>query len=81
MIFTKKSLQEYIVSEAKKILAKEKSLQNETLTSLNSELINEEFEIVADNTNINPKKIQELNEELKRMKHLVDFRSPLLRKE
>lgn len=81
MIFTKKTLQEYVLAEAKKVLAKETLLEKEELTSLNSELINEEFENVPDISNISPKKIQELNEELKRMKHLVDFRSPLLRKE
>lgn len=81
MIFTKKTLQEYIFTEAKKVLDNKKLLQKEELTSLNTELINEEFENVPDSSSINPKKIQELNEELKRMKHLVDFRSPLLRKE
>lgn len=81
MIFTKKTLQEYIFTEAKKVLDNKKLLQKEELTSLNAELINEEFENVPDSSSINPKKIQELNEELKRMKHLVDFRSPLLRKE
>lgn len=81
MIFTKKNFQEYILSEAKKVLDKEKHSQNEELTSLETNLINEEFENVSENLDINPKKIQELNEELRRMKQLIDFRSPLLKKE
>lgn len=61
-------------------------VENEELMSFNSESIAEGFELVNEQTVLKEaeQKIEELktiSEEFRRMKQLVDFRSPLLGKE
>lgn len=85
MKFSKKQLQEHILSEVNKIALKEGWIQESNVINIpavdikfedaNTVAINEEVE------KIELKEVKLLAEEVKRMKDLVDFRSPLLRKE
>ena len=85
MKFSKKQLQEHILSEVNKIALKEGWIQEVNIINIpavdikfedaNTVTINEEVE------KIELKEVKLLAEEVKRMKDLVDFRSPLLRKE
>lgn len=84
MKFNKKQLEEYILSEVKKIADKEgwtkkptadRKMADSSIVFEDANTINEEAEKVE------LQEVKMLAEEVKRMKDLVDFRSPLLRKE
>jgi len=89
MKLTRKSLREMIWKQlASETLFNEHSnvqeVNNEDVLDLKSEF-NEQFEMVNEQTVLKEaqQKIEELksmSEEFRRMKHLVDFRSPLLSK-
>jgi len=91
MIINKEQLKNFIISEVKKIISKnnnispEKNIQEEVV-DINSQNISEIFEDVnseQNTTNVDDTalEVKKLAEEFKRMKQLVDFRSPLLIKD
>ena len=92
MKLSKKELQDYISSEVKKIsieegwgvefdkiqkIKEEKEISFEDDNVVTTKSINENEEI----NNIQLEEVKLLAEEIKRMKDLVDFRSPLLKKD
>lgn len=85
MQFSKKQLEEYILSEVKKLAEKEgwakKPVRKMDTSDVVFEDANKVTEIAAEAEKVELKEVQMLAEEVKRMKDLVDFRSPLLRKE
>jgi hypothetical protein len=90
---SKQQLKDFILSEVKKIITADENLNlpdnkiiQEATADLNIENLNEEFETVLPATEEKNESeiigdVKKLSEEFKRMKQLVDFRSPLLMKD
>lgn len=93
MTLSKQQLKDFILSEVKKIITADENLNlpdnkiiQEATADLNIENLNEEFETVLPATEEKNESeiigdVKKLSEEFKRMKQLVDFRSPLLMKD
>ena len=83
MQFSKKQLEEYILSEVKKLAEKEGWAKKPAKRNMDtSSVVFEETDKMTEEAEkVELKEVKMLAEEVKRMKDLVDFRSPLLRKE
>lgn len=81
MRLNKEQFRQFILNEVKRIVAQDENAVVAPVTPI----ITEEKTVVANETVEEPKieiaEVKKLTEEFTRMKELVDFRSPLLRKE
>lgn len=77
---TESELKQYLKSQVEKIGISEGWItkQNETL---NQEFESSKQETISESENVQIEDVKVLAEELKRMKELIDFRSPLLKKD
>ena len=86
-----KEFEQYVINEIKNLCQKENwntDLQNLISEQTFTFLKQDEYELVEpqktdseEEKSIDVKKVNQLNEELKRMRELVDFRNPLFSKE
>lgn len=89
MILNSLEFQEYISNEISKIALAEGWENQLEILSENTFIVlsQNDYDVIdcdsllTTNTDLNIKKINQLNEELKRMRHLVDFRDPFFNKE
>jgi hypothetical protein len=84
--FTEKELQQYIQREVERVCIAEnliKSKKNITKIEEPKQIVfeNSNNEIVEESEKVNIEEVKLLAEELTRMKRLVDFRSPLLKRD
>lgn len=80
MKFNKEDFRKFVLSEVKKIAAKEGWIKEETINNVDKlkfENIVPKEQFIKDSKE-ETKKVKKLAEELKRMKQLLDFRNPLL---
>lgn len=78
--FTEKELKEYLKSEVEKIGISEGWITN-SKKDTNTEFESSKKETISESENVQIEEVKLLAEEVKRMKELVDFRSPLLKKD
>lgn len=78
-ILTENDLKEYLRKEVEKIAISEGWIQKPTSNTIEFE--SSENDIVSESENVQIEDVKLLAEEMKRMKELIDFRSPLLTQE
>ncbi len=78
--FTEKELKEYLKSEVEKIGISEGWIKT-SKKAITTEFESSKKETISESENVQIEEVKLLAEEVKRMKELVDFRSPLLKKD
>lgn len=79
-ILTKNEFKRYLRTKIEKIAISEGWIKKEEINSSN-EFESSKLETILESENIQIEEVKLLAEEVKRMKELVDFRSPLLKKD
>lgn len=78
--FTEKELKDYLKTEVEKIGISEGWIKT-SKKAINTEFESSKKETISESENVQIEEVKLLAEEVKRMKELVDFRSPLLKKD
>lgn len=78
--FTESELKKYLQKEVEKIGISEGWIKNNNLTQ-KQQFESSKEETISESENVQIEEVKMLAEEIKRMKELVDFRSPLLKKD